>query len=105
MRDKGNLVNLQTMAKLTDAGIRALLESLDGWILHAGRLEKTYAFTDFSRAVLFLNQAVNPIEELALYPGIRINYNRVSVSIQTPEAGALTDNDAKLARALDAIKN
>lgn len=88
---------------MQDGEIRERLEKLAGWILNKGRLEKTFLFSNFARAAVFFNKMVNPIEENENYPQITIIYNRVLVSLMTPEAGALTEKDFILAKAFDEL--
>lgn len=88
---------------MQDREIRERLEKLEGWILNKGRLEKTFLFSNFARAAVFFNKIVNPIEEHENYPQITITYNRVLVSLMTPEAGAVTEKDFLLAAAFDEL--
>lgn len=89
--------------KMQDSELRAHLEKLSGWVLNKGRLEKTFLFSNFARAAVFFNKMVNPIEENENYPQITIIYNRVLVSLMTPEAGKLTEKDFTLAKSFDEL--
>lgn len=82
---------------------RQTAKTVDNWELRDNRLEKTFYFDDFARAAVFFNRLVNPIEELAHYPRITIAFNRVTVSLFTPEAGKVTDKDMTLAAMIDAL--
>lgn len=73
------------------------------WEVVEGRLSKTYFFDNFARALIFVNKIVNPIEEMQHYPRILIAYNRVTISLFTPEKGVVTDKDYLLAKSIDLI--
>jgi 4a-hydroxytetrahydrobiopterin dehydratase len=76
---------------------------LRSWTIEDSRLNREYKFKDFVQAIVFLNKAVNPIEENQSYPRIAVAYNRVKVSLFTNEAGAITTQDFEMAEQLDAI--
>ena len=88
---------------MKDIEIREHLSKLLGWVLNKGRIEKTFEFANFARAAIFFNKIINPIEEQQHYPVIVVSYNRVSLSLFTNAAGALTEKDFSLAKAIDAL--
>ncbi|HEV7918996.1 MAG TPA: 4a-hydroxytetrahydrobiopterin dehydratase, partial [Solirubrobacterales bacterium] len=56
---------------------------------------------DFKGAVDFLN-AVTPIaEQMNHHPDVAISWKDVTLTLSTHSAGGLTDNDFKLARAIE----
>lgn len=88
---------------MKDLEIRERLEKLKGWSLNKGRIEKTFEFKNFARAAVFFNKIVNPIEEAQHYPVIVIAYNRVSLSLFSNAAGAITEKDFLLAAEVDKL--
>ncbi|OVE81021.1 hypothetical protein BVY03_05015 [bacterium K02(2017)] len=83
--------------------IREKLQTLPGWVVAKGRLEKEFRFKDFSRALLFVNKIVNPIEENQNYPKILIVYDRVVVSLYTTSAGGITLMDFAMAKEMNEL--
>ena len=88
---------------LTDLKIRQEIKKLEGWLYLNGRLQKTYKFLDFTRAVLFLNKIVNPIEEQQSYPKIEIAYNQILVSLFNNMAGGITEREMAMAQEFDKL--
>lgn len=76
---------------------------LKGWSIEGDRLVREYKFNDFIQAMVFLNKAINPIEEWQNYPRIIIAYNRVKIALFTTEAGAVTTLDFEMAQAFDQL--
>lgn len=79
------------------------LKKLKDWRIVTGRLEREFRFPSFARAILFVNQIVNPIEEHQSYPQIQITYNRVTVSLFNTEAGRLTEAEFTMAAEMDGL--
>lgn len=79
------------------------LKTLPGWLIVEGRLEKEFRFANFSRALVFVNKVVNPIEENQNYPRILITYDRVRISLYTQEMGGLTLQDLSMARDMNLL--
>ena len=92
------------MAELTDREIQDFTHKNPGWSLVQGRLEKTFLFQNFARAIVFVNKIINPIEEFQSYPVIRIAYNRVLVSLFNQMQGYLTDTELQMAKEMDSLK-
>ncbi|MBU0506712.1 MAG: 4a-hydroxytetrahydrobiopterin dehydratase [bacterium] len=84
--------------KLSIQEIQSLLQETPGWVIEKNRLNKEFTFQNFSRAMIFVNKTVNPIEENQNYPRILILYNRVFISLFTNEVGALTATDFEMAK-------
>ena len=91
------------MAKATDQQIKEFLIANSSWSLVNGRLEKTSQFANFARAMVFVNRAVNPIEENQNYPMITITYNRVKVGLFTHTEGAISDKDLLVAKEMEEL--
>lgn len=79
------------------------MKTLGGWLYLDGRLQKTYKFLDFTRAILFLNKIVNPIEEGQSYPKIELAYNQVLVNLFNNMAGGITEKEITIAHEFDRL--
>jgi 4a-hydroxytetrahydrobiopterin dehydratase len=91
--------------RLTDAERAALAQSLPNWSPVAGReaIERSFKFRDFSEAWGFMNRVALLAESQNHHPDWSNVWNRVRIELSTHDAGGLTDNDVKLARAIDAL--
>lgn len=83
--------------------IRHKLQELKGWALVDGKLYKEFTFDNFPMAVLFVNNLVDPVEELDDHPEVVITYNRVKIFIYNNVAGGITDRDFELAKRIDEL--
>jgi 4a-hydroxytetrahydrobiopterin dehydratase len=91
--------------RLTEAERAALAGKLQGWSLVQGReaIERSYRFRDFSEAWGFMNRVALLAESQNHHPDWSNVYNRVRIELSTHDAGGLTDNDVKLAQAINAL--
>jgi 4a-hydroxytetrahydrobiopterin dehydratase len=100
--------DVQEMAmptRLTDAERAALAGSLPGWSPVDGReaIARSFQFRDFNEAWGFMNRVALLAESQGHHPDWSNVWNRVRIELSTHDAGGLTDNDVKLARAIDAL--
>ena len=91
------------MKKMTDAEITAALPSLAGWTLKDGKLHREYKFPDFKKAIEFMESAVAGIEKMNHHPEWANVYNRVTVDLNTHDAGGITAKDFKLGALLEEL--
>ena len=91
--------------RLTEAERGALAGKLPGWSLVQGReaIERSFRFRDFSEAWGFMNRVALLAESQNHHPDWSNVYNRVRIELSTHDAGGLTDNDMKLAQAINAL--
>ena len=91
--------------RLTEAERAALAGKLPGWSLVQGReaIERSYRFRDFSEAWGFMNRVALLAESQNHHPDWSNVYNRVRIELSTHDAGGLTDNDMKLAQAINTL--
>ena len=67
-------------------------------------IARTFTFDDFQTAVLFVNKVAGIAEKERHHPNIFLhNYNQVTVSLTTRDAGGLTAADFSLAAQIDEI--
>jgi 4a-hydroxytetrahydrobiopterin dehydratase len=82
----------------SDAQVQSALAQLPGWHLNSkGEIECRFQFEDFVQSLAFVNKVGSIAEEMGHHPDIVINYNKVSLSLTTHDAGGLTKNDFDLA--------
>ena len=91
--------------RLTDADRAAIAQTLPGWSLVAGReaIERNFRFRDFNEAWGFMNRVALLAESQNHHPDWSNVWNRVRIELSTHDAGGLTDNDVKLASAINAL--
>ena len=91
------------MTKLTDAQITAGLVPLPGWKVQNAKLHREYKFPDFAHAFGFMATAAPLIEKMNHHPEWANVYNRVTVDLNTHDAGGITQKDLDLAALLEGI--
>jgi 4a-hydroxytetrahydrobiopterin dehydratase len=91
--------------RLTDAERTALAGTLPNWSLVTGReaIERSFRFRDFSEAWGFMNRVALLAESRGHHPDWSNVYNRVRIELSTHDSGGLTENDVKLAQAINAL--
>lgn len=76
---------------------------MKGWEVRDGRLVRNFKFGDFSEAFAFMTRVALVAEAMNHHPDWSNVWNRVSVSLQTHDAGGLTDLDFQLAEKMNSI--
>ena len=91
--------------RLTDAERAALPQSLAGWSPVEGRdaIARSFQFRDFNEAWGFMNRVALLAESQNHHPDWSNVWNRVRIELSTHDAGGLTENDVKLAQAINAL--
>jgi 4a-hydroxytetrahydrobiopterin dehydratase len=79
------------------------IETPEGWHSDGAALTRELRFADFAEAWGFMCRAALIAEKMDHHPEWSNVYNRVSIRLTTHDAGGLTDKDAALARAINAI--
>jgi len=90
-------------APLSEAQIRAALAKLPLWSLRDGALHREYRFPDFVQAFGFLSSVALVAESMNHHPDWSSSYDRVTVSLRTHDAKAVTELDLELARRMEAL--
>ncbi len=89
---------------LTQTEIGNNLKKLFGWEFSKNKLIKEFQFVDFKEALAFIVQVGMEAESKNHHPEIFNVYNKVSISLQTHDAGKkVTSKDVDLARAIEKI--
>ncbi len=91
------------MAKLGDGEIEAKLGELDGWKREGDAIAKKFDRGDFVGSVKFVDQIVEPAEDMGHHPDLAISWSEVKVTITSHSEGGLTGADFELAQAVDSL--
>jgi 4a-hydroxytetrahydrobiopterin dehydratase len=89
--------------KLTPAALKAALKKLPRWKNTPGRdaIARKFEFKDFNAAFGFMTRAALLAEKMDHHPEWFNVYNKVEVTLSTHDAGGVTENDIKMAKAMD----
>ncbi len=91
------------MNKLTAPEIEVALENLADWHYAYNAIEKSFTFKNHSLAFAFLTRVALHSEKInhhANYSGV---YNKVTLKLQTHDAGGVTTKDIDFATAVEAF--
>jgi 4a-hydroxytetrahydrobiopterin dehydratase len=91
--------------RLTGAARQTALRELHGWseVDDRDAIRKSYHFSNFSEAWGFLSRIALAAEKMDHHPEIFNVYNRVEIILSTHDAGGLSENDIRLAQAIDEL--
>lgn len=93
-----------TNRTLDEGAVAAWLGAHPGWSLQDGKLHTTYTFADFAAAFAWMTRVGVIAEEMNHHPEWLNVYSRVSVWLETHDAGGLTPLDLALADAMEALR-
>jgi 4a-hydroxytetrahydrobiopterin dehydratase len=94
------------MAKrLTDEERANLGTTIPGWAqaLDRDAIRREFAFENFSEAWGFMTRVALAAEKLDHHPDWSNVWNTVRIELSTHDVGGLSDNDIRLAQAIDKI--
>jgi 4a-hydroxytetrahydrobiopterin dehydratase len=89
--------------KLSPDEIERALAKTTGWRRDGAVITKQFTFADFKAALAFVNKVGEIAETAAHHPDITINYNRVTLTLSTHDAGGLTERDFALAAEIETV--
>ena len=94
----------EPMRKLDEQARAAALKDLPDWREVPGRdvIARKFEFGDFNEAFGFMARVALLAEKMDHHPEWMNVYKTVDVRLTTHDAGGLTDNDIRMARAMDA---
>ena len=92
-------------SKLSDSQIHDALGDLASWELVDGQLSKSFIFTDFNAAFVFMGRVAQVAEKMNHHPDWRNIWNCVEIKLSTHDAGGLTQLDFDLAAEIDRCAN
>ncbi|HML16827.1 MAG TPA: 4a-hydroxytetrahydrobiopterin dehydratase [Bryobacteraceae bacterium] len=91
------------MKKMTEAEIASAIRQIPGWRVVSGKLHREYRFADFPLAFGFMAAAAPMIEKMNHHPEWSNVYSRVTVDLNTHDAGGITQRDFDLAALLEQV--
>ncbi|MFX1560092.1 MAG: 4a-hydroxytetrahydrobiopterin dehydratase [Promethearchaeota archaeon] len=86
--------------------VKLMLDVVPGWTKSAGeidKIEKTFKFKNFTKAMVFVNKVAEIAEEQGHHPDIFIQWNKVTLTLWTHAIKGLFDNDFILAAKIDEL--
>ena len=83
---------------LPDDEVARELAALTGWSRDGVAITRTWRFTDFKTAMIFVNGVAALAEQANHHPDITVHYNEVTLRLWSHDAGGLTRRDVELAR-------
>ncbi len=92
-----------TRNRLSDDEISRRLESLVGWHRDGHKLVREFQFANFVDAFAWMTSAALGAEKLDHHPDWKNVYNRVSVELNTHDAGGITELDFALAARMNEL--
>ena len=93
------------MSAMDEQDILTATAALDGWNVEAGKLAKSFRFSDFVAAFGFMSKVALVAEKVDHHPEWYNVYNTVKVELTTHDAGGITAKDFELAAAMDRFAN
>tara|TARA_B100000614_G_scaffold18232_1_gene14925 strand:+ start:326 stop:607 length:282 start_codon:yes stop_codon:yes gene_type:complete len=81
-----------------------LRATLTQWQVGEDRLTRRWQFSDFSEAFAFMTRVALLAEAKQHHPNWSNVYNRVTIELTTHDLKGLSDLDAELAQAIDALR-
>ena len=94
---------MEKTMKMAEAEVAEMVEKMPGWSVKDGKLHREYKFADFPRAFGMMATAAPAIEKMDHHPEWCNVYNRVTVDLNTHDAGGITRKDFDLAKLLEGI--
>jgi 4a-hydroxytetrahydrobiopterin dehydratase len=91
------------MTVLSPDEIRQKLGVLPGWRLTAEGIRKRYQRDNFMSVIHLVNDVAEAAEAANHHPDILINYDQVTFTLTTHDAGGITRKDFDLATRIEAL--
>ena len=88
---------------LTATQRTALAAGHSEWTIEGETARRTFTLADFAEAMGFVVRVALIAEAMDHHPDIDIRWNRVTLALTTHSIGALSDLDAALVEAVDAL--
>lgn len=90
------------MKVLSESEISERLNNITGWTFKDNSINKEFQLKDFREALNLVNKIGEEAEKIDHHPEMLLHsWNKVKVTISTHSAGGVTENDFKLAKAID----
>jgi 4a-hydroxytetrahydrobiopterin dehydratase len=88
---------------LTEAELKAALDSLDGWGGDRAALRRTVEMPSFRRAVELVVAVADVAEEMDHHPDVDLRFTKVTFVLTTHSSHAVTELDVELAGKIDLL--
>jgi 4a-hydroxytetrahydrobiopterin dehydratase len=100
---KGKAMTETRPTKLSGSARQKALAGLSGWKKVRGKeaIEKSYVFKDFAEAFGWMSRVAIIAEKMDHHPEWFNVYKTVNVTLNTHDAGGITELDIKLAKTMD----
>ncbi|MBS1531591.1 MAG: 4a-hydroxytetrahydrobiopterin dehydratase [Bacteroidetes bacterium] len=89
------------MKKLTEQEISAVIQNLEGWEYKDNAIVKNFTLPTFFDAYMLLCKAAFIAEKLNHHPDWSGVYNKVTLKLNTHDAGGVTQSDVDFATELE----
>jgi 4a-hydroxytetrahydrobiopterin dehydratase len=89
--------------KLSEQQIEAELARVPDWGEVSGAIQRTFQLPDFRASMAFVDGLADYAERVQHHPEILIRYDKVTVSVNTHDAGGITAKDFALAEEADRL--
>ena len=89
--------------KLSNDEVERALAKVPGWRREGSAITKRFRFADFNAALAFVNKVGEIAETASHHPDITINYDQVTLTLSTHDAGGLTERDFALAAEIETV--
>ncbi len=91
------------MKVLSQDEIRQKLGALRGWKLTDGGIQKRYKLDGFMSAIALVHRVAEAAEAANHHPDILIQYDQVTFTLITHDAGGITRKDFDLAARIESL--
>ncbi len=91
------------MKVLSKDEIAGKLKGLQDWSLTPQGIQKRYELAGFMPVIRLVNRVAELAEKANHHPDILINYDKVTFTLITHDAGGITQRDFDLAARIDAL--
>jgi 4a-hydroxytetrahydrobiopterin dehydratase len=89
--------------KLTGREVAEAVTRLPGWRVANGKLHRELVFEDFEAAFAFMTRVAALAQDRDHHPDWSNVYNRVTIDLETHDAGGITEKDCDLATAIERV--
>ncbi len=91
------------MKVLSQDDVRQKLGGMRGWKLTPEGIQKRYEMEGFMHVIRLVDRVAEAAEKANHHPDILINYDKVTFTLITHDAGGITQKDFDLASRIEAL--
>ena len=94
------------MVSLIDqAQLNHFIQKNPSWFIYNKTIKQEFNFNNFIEAFGFMSKVALLSEKMDHHPSWQNTYNKVTIELTTHDKGGITNNDIKLAEAIDRLIN